>query len=104
MTAAITPGPTIELTYNELRAAQDLASLGIEVRVHFTNWPGTPSVPARVLPHDDDDGNVELLIPGHDSTRKLAAMPDELTVIARDGLEIRPPRGTVRCGSARRPA
>jgi hypothetical protein len=111
----ITPGQTIELTYDELHAAQDLASLSIEVRVHFTNWPGTPSVPARVLPHADPDGNVELelsrsleprgqaedrhvlrQLDSRDGARtaKLFAMPDELTTTPRAGLEVRPARST----------
>ena len=81
------PGRTIELTAGELDAAQDLADNGIEVRAHFTNWPGTPSTPARVLPHGDDNGNIEY------ETQtgvfvKLFAMPDELSVVPRAGLEV----------------
>jgi hypothetical protein len=51
--------------------------------LHWTNWPDRPSVPAMVLPHDDPNGNVSL--PGG---RKLYAMPDELTRVPRDGLEV----------------
>lgn len=90
MTTVI-PGKTIELTYDELHAAQDLADNGIEVRVHYTNWPGTPSTPARVLPHGDENGNIEYETRAG-GTSKLFAMPDELSVVARAGLEVRPGR------------
>jgi hypothetical protein len=65
-----------ELTYAELTATPAGTAL------QFTNWPGKPSVPVTVLPHDDEDGNVVF-----GSGKKIFAMPDELTLVARAGLE-----------------
>jgi hypothetical protein len=66
-----------ELTYDELRATPAGTVL------HWTNWPGTPSVPVTRLPDDDPDGNVQFA-----DGRKLSAMPDELTRVPRAGLEV----------------
>lgn len=65
-----------ELTYEELAATPAGTTL------QFTNWPGRASVPVTVLPHDDEDGNIQFT-----NGRKLYAMPDELTLVPRAGLE-----------------
>lgn len=91
ITTTLTPGPSIELSRAELDAAQVVAGLGTEVRLHYANWPGIPSVPARALPASDEDGNVELYPPGRQPL-KLFADPRELTVVPRPGLECQAPR------------
>jgi hypothetical protein len=65
-----------ELTYAEFAETPEGAELW------FTNWPGRASVPVNVLPHDDEDGNVQFA-----SGRKTFAMADELTWVPRAGLE-----------------
>lgn len=77
------PRAPIELTREDLAYCQ-LRARTARVTVHFTNWPGTPSVPVTVLPAGCEDGNIRL-----PNGRPLFAMPDELSTIPRDGLEVR---------------
>jgi hypothetical protein len=68
-------GPRIQLTWSELN------NLANGTELHFTNWPGTPSVP--VIIYWSEDGNIVLPNGG-----RMFAMADELTWIPRAGLEI----------------
>lgn len=76
----------IELSHaaGDLDLCQAKARAGQQVTLHFTNWPGTPSVPVTVLPGSDPDGNIRFA-----DGRKMHAMADELSTIPRRGLEVR---------------
>jgi hypothetical protein len=65
----------IELTQAELDA------LPAGTPLHFTNWPGTPSRPVTLDPHED--GNVRFA-----SGKRMFAFADELSTEPRAGLEV----------------
>jgi hypothetical protein len=64
-----------ELTHDELQAVPEGTVL------HWTNWPGRPSQPVTRVRHED--GNIRFA-----SGKLLFAMPDELTLTPRAGLEV----------------
>jgi hypothetical protein len=65
----------IELTQAELDA------LPAGTVLHFTNWPGTPSKPCTLAPHED--GNIQFA-----SGKRMFAFADELSTEPRAGLEV----------------
>lgn len=83
LSAGPAPRTRIELTDADLVACLAKARAGQTVTLHFTNWPGTPSKPVTVL-YGDQEGNI--MSAGGD---KLCAMAYELSVVPRDGLEVR---------------
>jgi hypothetical protein len=62
-----------ELTYTQLHDCPDGTAL------HFTSWPGRPSVPVTV--RWSQDGNITL-----PDGSAISAFPDELTTMPREGL------------------
>lgn len=56
-----------------------LAQLPIGSTVHFTNWPGRASKPAKLLSHRG-------LIRLEDANHDMQAFPDELSLAPRNGL------------------